>query len=128
MSSNPYTTKNGGSFLLLILYASGFLISGSFAFNNAGRTFSVSPRIQSGIGPSHLTSSFQNAPSILRIHKNAVQFDEKVGFDVLWLSYCCSERYGMSCSTREEIYIGLSAIICVFLLSQNSMVCIIPSK
>jgi len=101
MSSNAYTTKNGGSFLLLIvLYASGFLISGSFAFNNAGRTFSVSPRIQSGFGPSHLTSSFQNAaPSmILHANKNAVRFDEKVGFvDVLWLSYLAAAANAMPC-------------------------------
>lgn len=75
MWSKTYSIKNGGSFLLLILYASGFLISRSFAFNNAGRSFNVSPRIQSTIAPSHVRS-FRNAPLILRNHKNSVQFDK----------------------------------------------------
>jgi len=77
MWSKSYSIKNSGSFLLLILYASGFLISESFAFNNVGRSFSVSSRIQSSITPSYVGSSFRNAPLILRNHKNSVQFNEK---------------------------------------------------
>jgi len=76
MSSKSYWIKNGGRLLLLILHASGFLISESFAFNNAGRSFSVQPRIQSSINPPHI-SSFRNAQLILRTHNNYVQFDEK---------------------------------------------------
>jgi len=65
-----------GCFLLLLLCASGFLISESFAFNNAGRSFSVSSRIQSRSTASSI-SSFRNAPLILRTHKNTVQFEEQ---------------------------------------------------
>jgi len=62
--------------LLLILYASGFLISETLAFNNAARSLSISPTIQAGLAPSHL-SSFRNTPLTLCTHKNAAQFDEK---------------------------------------------------
>jgi len=65
-----------GSFLLLLLCASGFLISESLAFNNAGPIFSVSSRIQSRSTASSV-SSFRNAPLILHAKKNAVQFDEQ---------------------------------------------------
>lgn len=72
MTSNTYSIRK----LLLILYVSGLLISESSAFNNAGRSF-ASPRIHSGLAPSHL-SSFRNTPLTLCTHKDAAQFSEKV--------------------------------------------------
>uniref|UniRef100_A0A7S4A8U6 RCK N-terminal domain-containing protein n=1 Tax=Pseudo-nitzschia australis TaxID=44445 RepID=A0A7S4A8U6_9STRA len=76
MHSKASSMKYGGSILLLLLCVHGFLISESFAFNNAGRSLSVPSRIQSRSIASSV-SSFRSAPLVLRTHRNAVQFDDK---------------------------------------------------
>lgn len=76
MCSRACSIKYNGGVLLLMLYVSGFFISQSSAFNNAGSTFSFSQRIKPSVVPSHV-SSFRNAPMSVHLRNTAVQFDEK---------------------------------------------------
>ena len=74
--------KNYGGFLLLVVYVSGYFISQSSAFNNAGPTASFSQRMTPSVFPSRV-SSFRNAPISLHTRNISVQFDEKVSRDIM---------------------------------------------
>jgi len=65
---------NYGRLVLILLWTSGFLIEGSFAFNNRP-SFSVSSRIPPRSTAS--STSYRNVPLVFRAYKTSVQFEEE---------------------------------------------------
>ena len=105
MQSKASSMKFGASILLLLLCVHGFLVSESFAFNNADRSLSVPSRIQSRSIASSV-SSFRSVPLVLRTHRNAVQFDDQVSCltfssDIPLLSFSRVTRRVIAVGGRE---------------------------